>query len=108
MLMSVSGLAGWAADLQGVLADWNCTERMVKGGREKTLKDDPGCSLMKNSDRSGYGLITRDKKYYKLDDAGNNIARLLLKNTPHKDNLTVVVSGDIDGDTIKVTNMTML
>ncbi len=97
-----------ATVIQGVLADWNCTQAMVRNGREKTLKQNRSCSLIKNYNRSEYGLITDDKKFYRLDEAGNKTARLLLKDTPDKDNLKVVVTGDIDGDTIKVTQMTML
>jgi hypothetical protein len=97
-----------AADLQGVLADWNCTQDMVRNGRDKVLKQNRNCSLVKNYDRAAYGLITRDKKCFRLDDNGNKLARELLANSPNKDNLKVIVSGDIDGDTIKVTNMSEL
>lgn len=97
-----------AADLQGVIADWNCTQDMVRNGRAKVLKQNRNCSMMKNYNRAAYGLITSDKKYYRLDDNGNNLARQLLSNTPDKDNLKVVVSGDVEGDTIKVTNMSEL
>jgi hypothetical protein len=97
-----------ATDLQGVIADWSCTQNMVRYGRDKVLKQNRGCSMMKNYDRPAYGLITQDKKFYRLDDNGNKLARELLANTPDKDNLKVIVTGDIDGDTIKVTNMSLL
>ena len=63
---------------------------------------------MKNYKRAAYGLITDDKKLYRLDDAGNQHILQLLENTPDKDNLKVVVSGDIQGNTIKLSNITML
>ncbi|MFL6451468.1 MAG: hypothetical protein ACJ746_27890 [Bryobacteraceae bacterium] len=97
-----------AAEVQGVLADWNCTEKMVRDGREKTLKQDPGCSLMKNPGRSEYGLITSEKKFYRLDKAGNDQARELLSNSHDKDDLRVVVRGDLNGNTIKVQSMSIL
>ncbi|MGA8029809.1 MAG: hypothetical protein WB992_21920 [Bryobacteraceae bacterium] len=97
-----------ATELQGVISDWSCTQDMVKNGREKTLKQRRNCSLAKDFNRGGYGLITDDKKFYELDEAGNKLARVLLKNTPDKDNLKVVVTGDIEGDTIHVTNMTLV
>jgi hypothetical protein len=99
---------GQAAELQGVIADWKCTEAMVRDGREKTLKQNRDCSLMKNPDRASYGLITVDKNYYQFDESGNQKVRELLRNTPDKDNLKVIVSGDLDGNTIKVTNISML
>jgi hypothetical protein len=97
-----------AADFEGVIADWNCTKAMVRDGREKTLKRNRSCSLTKDYDRAAYGLITEGKKFYQLDEEGNKKARLLLKDTPGKDNLKVIVTGDLDGDTIKVTTMSML
>ena len=97
-----------AIDVQGVIADWNCVKPMVKDGREKVLKQQRNCSLMVNYSRDGYGLITVDKKFYKLDQAGRAWALRLLKDTPDKDNLKVVVTGDIDGDIIHVKNMSEL
>src|SRR4051794_23046832 len=97
-----------AAELQGVLADWKCTEKMVRDGREKTLKQDASCSLMKNPGRSEYGLITSEKKFYHLDKAGNDQARELLGNSHDKDDLRVVVRGDLDGNTVKVQSMSIL
>lgn len=98
----------WGADLQGVIVDWNCAQQMAEKGRLQTLKNNRACSMMKHYNRSAYGLITSDQKYYRLDDNGNRLARVLLANTPNKDNLKVIVSGEIDGGTIKVTNMSEL
>jgi hypothetical protein len=97
-----------AAEMQGVIADWNCVQPMVRDGRAKTLKNNRSCSLMKNYDRAAYGLITDDKKFYRLDDPGNNKIRQLLKDTPDKDNLKVVVTGDIQDGAIKVVNVSEL
>lgn len=97
-----------AADVQGVIVDWECAKPMVRDGREKTLKDNGNCSLANNYSRAGYGLITSDKKLYKLDDAGRAWALRLLKDTPDKDNLKVVTSGNIEGDTIHVKIMSEL
>ena len=97
-----------AEDFQGVLTDWKCTERMVKDGREKTLKNDHSCSLRRNSARSSYGLITDDKKYYQLDAEGVKQAKELLNNSHDKDNLRVLARGELDGNTVKVATMTIL
>ena len=106
-LMLAAGMVQ-AAEIQGVIADWNCAESMVRNGREKTLKQNHACSLMKNYTRSSYALITDDKKFYRLEDPGNQRILELLKNTPGKDNLRVVATGDVDGNTIKITNLSML
>ena len=96
------------AEVQGLIADWNCVQPMVKNGREKTLKHSHGCSLMNNYSRASYGVITDDKHFYKLDDAGRNWALKLLKDTIDKDGLKVVITGDIQGNTVHVTNMSEL
>ena len=104
---AITPLAG-AAEIQGVLADWKCTERMVRNGREKIYRQDKSCSLAHNPDRAGYGLITDEKKYYRLDNEGNNRAKLLLHDSHDKDNLRVIVTGDLDGNLIKVQFMSIL
>ncbi|MBV9264738.1 MAG: hypothetical protein JO061_01080 [Acidobacteriaceae bacterium] len=96
------------AEIQGVIADWQCVKAMVDNGRERTLKDNKSCSLGNNYSRSSYGVITNDKKYYRLDDAGRAWALKLLKDTHDKDRLYVVVTGTIDGEVIHVSNMSEL
>ncbi len=107
LTLGVSGALP-AADLQGLVVDWRCAQPMVQHGREKTLQHDRSCSLMKNYQRSTYGLITDDNKLYKLDDPGNRHILQLLRDQPDKDNLRVVVTGDLQGNTMKVTNISML
>ena len=63
---------------------------------------------MKNYVRAAYGLITDDMKSYKLDDSGNQHVLQLLQNTPDKDNLKVVVTGEVQGNNIKVSDMSIL
>ncbi len=97
-----------AAEIQGVIADWSCTKEMVHDGRQQTLLNNRGCSLMKNFKRDAYGLITADKKFYRLDDPGNQHIMEGLGNSPDKDNLKVIVRGDLQGNTIKVNNISIL
>lgn len=97
-----------AADLQGVITDWNCTQDMVRNGREKTLKQRHSCSLVKDFRRSAYGLITDDKKFYKIDPQDNDRIVQILSDSPNKDNLKVVISGDLQGNTLKINTISML
>ena len=97
-----------ATDIQGVLTDWNCTERMVKDGRAKVLKQDRSCSLQPNSARSAYGLITDSKKFFQLDAEGNKQAKELLNNSHQKNNLRVIAHGELEGNTIKVVTLSIL
>jgi hypothetical protein len=107
LILAFVGTAS-AAEMQGVIADWDCVKPMVEQGRAKVLKDRRSCSLMKNYNRAAYGLITDDNKFYRLEDPGNAKIRQLLKDTPDKDNLKVVVTGDQQGNTIKVANISEL
>jgi hypothetical protein len=96
------------AEIQGVVIDRNCAEDILKHGRQIILKQRRDCSLRKHYIRDGYGIVTDDQKFYRFDDAGNKKAQELLRNIPDKDNLKVIVSGDIDGDAIKVDRMSLL
>lgn len=96
------------AEVQGVVIDRNCADDILKHGRQIISKQRRDCSLRRHYRRDGYGIVTDDQKFYKFNDAGNKKAIQLLKNVPDKDNLKVIVSGDIDGDTIKVDLMSLL
>ncbi|MGI8959798.1 MAG: hypothetical protein ACR2IV_08580 [Bryobacteraceae bacterium] len=96
------------AEVQGVVIDHSCAEDILKHGRQIILKQRRDCSLMKHYLRDGYGVVTDDQKFYSFDDAGNKKAVQLLKNIPDKDNLKVIVTGNVEGDTIKVTDMSLL
>jgi hypothetical protein len=97
-----------AAQMQGVITDWDCVKPMVKQGRAKVLKNKRSCSMMKNYNRPAYGLITDDNKFYRLEDPGNAKILQMLKDTPDKDNLKVVITGEQQGGTIKVVNISEL
>ena len=84
-----------AAQLQGYLADWNCAKEIVKDGAEQTFKNHKNCSLQHNYKRQVYGIITDDKRFYRLDAAGNKLVRELLPKSPRRDQLYVIVTGRI-------------
>lgn len=107
LLLGLSGMMA-AAEMQGVVSDWNCVKAMVRNGRENTLRNDRKCSLIKSYKRAGYGLITDEKKFYKLEDPGNAKIPQLLKDTRDRDNLHVIVTGEIQGGAIKVVNISEL
>lgn len=108
LLGLLTAAVGCAAELQGVITDWNCTQDMVRNGREKVLKQNRNCSLAKDWRRAGYGLITSDKKFYKIDPQGNDRVMQMLNDSPDKDNLKVVISGDLNGNTIKINTISEL
>ncbi len=113
-LLSITWLAfllagiSCGAELQGVLTDWNCTRDMVRQGRERVLKKRQSCSLAKDFRRSAYGLITDDKKFYMIDPKDNSRVITVLSDSPNKDNLKVVISGDLQGNTLKINTISIL
>ena len=57
---------------------------------------------------SGFGIVTQDKHYLKFDAEGNSKIAEALKTSDKKDHLRVDVSGDLQGDTLKVTSIKLL
>ena len=107
-LTALFAAAALGAEVQGVITDWDCTQDMVRNGREQTLRKRPSCSLAQNFRRSAYGLITDDKKLYKIDPQSNDRVIQILSDSPSKDSLKVVISGDLNGSTLKITTISIL
>lgn len=57
--------------------------------------------------KGGYGLLTTDGAYLKFDAAGNEKTVAALKATKKTDHIRATVVGERDGETIKVTSITM-
>ncbi len=57
--------------------------------------------------KSGFGVLTSDGTFLKLDEAGNEKAVAALKSGKKTDHLRVTVSGERDGDTIKVQSLSL-
>ncbi len=52
--------------------------------------------------KSGFGVLTPDGKFIRLDEAGNAKALAVLKASKKENDLRVNVTGSRDGDVIKV------
>jgi hypothetical protein len=64
------------------------------------------CALM--CEKSGFGVLTSDGTFLKFDASGNAKITEQLKASDKKDHLRVDVSGDVSGDTIKVSSVKLL
>ena len=64
------------------------------------------CALM--CEKSGFAIVTGDKQILKLDASGNAKVAEALKASDKTDHLRVNVSGDVQGDTLKVTSVKLL
>jgi len=57
--------------------------------------------------RSGYGLLTAEGGYLKFDEDGNQKTLAALKATKKTDHLRATVVGERNGETIKVTSISI-
>jgi len=115
----LAGLAAMAsaAQVQGVLMDQMCSSKAevrivsgprLEGGMIVAEAHTRECPLMPACQRSGYGVFTYDNKFLKFDPAGNRKALAVLRASKKEDDLKVEVSGEIQGDTIKVASLKLV
>lgn len=84
------------------LVDTQCIDRVKKDPDAHTRQCALQCS------KNGYGIITADGTFLPLDEAGNRKALEALKGAKHADHLRVTVTGERQGDAIKVSSLTLL
>jgi hypothetical protein len=84
------------------IVDVNCSAKVAANPDAHTR----ACAL--KCEASGYGIITKDKKFVKFDAEGNKKAVEELKASSKKDHLRVTVEGEMEGDTLKVTSLKLL
>ena len=116
----LAGLAATAAPVQikGVLLDQTCSAKAelrlagvpqtLQGGMIVAEAHTRECALMPACQKSGYGVFTWENKYLKFDEAGNRKALEAIKTSKKEDDLEVEVTGEVQGDTIKVTSIKLL
>ncbi len=103
--------------IQGVLIDQKCSPNAqtrvvsglnthLEGGIVWAYTHTRKCALMPECERSGYGLATHDNRYLKFDTAGNRKAAELLQASKKIDDLEIEVTGEVQGDTLRVQNIT--
>ena len=85
-----------------VSEDVNCSKKVAADPDAHTR----ACAL--KCSESGYGIITKDKQFVKLDAAGNAQVTAALKASDKKDHLRADVSGELQGGTLKVTSIKLL
>ena len=59
-------------------------------------------------EKSGFGIITADGKFLKFDADGNAKAVEALKASKKTDHVRANVTGDVQGDTLKVASLELL
>jgi hypothetical protein len=110
-LASVLVLLGmWAMPALGAPETYN-NVAVVDVACSKKVASDPDshtrtCALQ--CEKSGYGVVTKDKGFLKLDAEGNAKIAEALQASDKKDHLRVDVTGEVQGDTLKVTSIKLL
>ena len=100
-VMAAFPLAAMAASWQAApLIDKNCVEKV------KASPDSHTTSCLLQCAKSGYGILDNGK-WLKFDSAGNEKALAALKATKKKDHIRVDVTGDMEGDSIKVATLSI-
>ena len=81
------------------VVDNNCAEK-VKADPDSHPR---ACAL--KCSKSGFGIVTSDGQFLKLDSTGNSQVVSALQKSDKKDHLRVTVTGDKQGDTIKTSSV---
>lgn len=84
------------------VVDVNCSSKVTADPDSHTR----ACAL--KCAASGFGIVTQDKHFLKFDAEGNAKITEALKASDKKDHLRVDVSGDVQGDTLKVASIKLL
>ena len=103
--LTVGGSAQ-SKELKGTLMDIACSSHHATEAGY-TESHDKKCLLQASCVKSGYSLVTPDKKVLNLDAKGNEMALDLIKKTDHDKDWKVAVNGTVSGDTITVTSIKM-
>ncbi|HEY7404023.1 MAG TPA: hypothetical protein VIB39_10910 [Candidatus Angelobacter sp.] len=103
VLFAALAVSSFAADtvVKGYLVDLACAaeEGQKPGFGAKHTKD---CLQMEDCAKSGYGILTDDKKVIKFDQASNAQAKKFIDDLKKTKDIRVNVTGTVKGDTIAV------
>ncbi len=106
ILFAAVSISAFAADttVKGYLVDLACAaeDGSKPGFGAKHSKD---CLQMPDCQKSGYGVLTSDKKVIKFDKAGNEQAKKFIADMKKTKDVQVNVSGNVNGDTMSVSKI---
>lgn len=106
ILFAAVAISAFAADttVKGHLVDLACAaEDGSKAGFG--AKHSKGCLQMPDCEKSGYGVLTDDKKVIKFDAAGNAAAKKFIADLTKKNDIRVSVTGSVTGESMTVTKI---
>jgi hypothetical protein len=91
--------------LSGYLVDKACSAELTAKGLTALAGHDRECALMDSCLESGFGVVTKDGKFIAFDAGGNKKAVESIKASKKDKNYQVTVTGDQQGDTIRVATL---
>lgn len=100
VLFAAVAISAFAADttVKGYLVDRSCSAEKKFKADEHT-KD---CLQMDECVKSGYAVMTDDKKVIAFDKAGNAQAKKFIASLKKEKDIKVAVTGTVNGDTMTV------
>ena len=109
ILFAAISLSAFAADttVKGYLVDLACAKE--DGSKaDFGAKHTKGCLQMDDCEKSGYGVLTEDKKVIRFDKAGNEQAKKFIAALPNKKNdIKVAVDGAVTGENMTVSKIAL-
>ena len=105
LLAILVGLASFASAetfSNAPVLDVSCAKSSAK------TPDAHGRACALQCQKSGFGIVTSDNKFLKFDAQGNALVLEALKKSKKDYHLRVDVSGEVEGDTLKVTSLKLL
>ena len=84
------------------VVDVNCSKKVAADPDSHTR----ACAL--KCQESGFGIVTKDKQFLKLDGNGNAQIVAALKASDKKNHLRADVTGEVQGDMVKVSSVKLL
>jgi hypothetical protein len=106
VLLTGMALSAFAADtkVQGYLVDIACASE--EGQRANFgVKHSKDCLQMPDCAKSGYGLLTDDKKIIKFDAASNEKAKQFIADLKKAKDIKVNVTGTVNGEHMTVSKI---
>jgi hypothetical protein len=106
VLLTAVALSAFAAEtkVQGYLVDIACASE--EGQRANFgAKHSKDCLQMPDCAKSGYGLLTDDKKVIKFDAASNEKAKQFIADLKKQKDIKVNVTGTVNGEHMTVSKI---
>ncbi len=101
-MLIIPGIAGAQTFTNVPVVDTQCSARVANAPDSHTR----ACAL--RCAKGGFGIITSDHRYLKFDAAGNKQILAALKASNETDHLRVDVTGEVQGNTLKVSSVKLL